>query len=591
MLLWSSRVAGVLIASVCIVGACGRPLTSAGRPSENVVAEVMHGMALERGEPRLPLVALMLGTGDVWAIDVEQGTELWRRPIRAFAEPAVHGRHAAIPVRGQEILTIDAYDGTSKWQVEVPGQALTGVAIDGESVVVTTLSDRSRFRSEVTGLSLLDGQRRWSRPSRELMGSPAVVAGTAYLPLGTTLLALRARSGKFLGRVPTKSPLPLERIEHYGSTLLATNPEGFIDLYGGGNQFYPVGRGAVAPFDELSGFASWVGRNDGVAFRVFAGVNPGSPRDALLMVRRVLVAIRLDGLGRPVAVRWVHSQPEPIEFVAVGCVAEHIVVAREDGALLRFDPATGRREAGLVVSGAIEGAAFVGGTRMEGFPRQAGRPERTTLTQILLLLDEPDPRLLPAQLLFLDILWRSPNPKRRFFVADRAAGPSGPLQARAQGLVESMSWGRGDDASVAAMVERFTYPGASARDDFIALVQSVPEAGGPRALMQMLEALDDVGTPAGALEAVMIAVRRMDDPRAVPAVSAFVRRYCKDPDVVGESLAMFVGLEFLLSQASEPRPARRPKPAQALALDTLRKVHATEFTDPRLLHFLSERFR
>lgn len=547
--------------------------------------------ALEASRPpELPLLALMLGSGEVWAVDPYTGEEQWRRPLRVFAEPAVHGRTAVLPLIGQELLAIDAYDGASRWQIPLPGEALTGLAVDDTMVLVTALSSRERYRSTLIGLSAFDGRPRWSRDSRELLGGPAAVAGYGFVPIGATVVALRTSSGRALGRLTAPEELALERVERHGDALLATSPRGFVDLYGGGRQFYAVDRGTVTPFEETAGFAGWVGKDDGVAFRLLAGLHPGAPRDAIFMARRVLMALRLDAKGRPVAVRWIHLQHEPEEFVALACANDEIVVAREDGALLRFDAATGRRAAGQIVVGAIEGAVFLGGASSTGLPRGAPNQTRPTLARMLLLLDDPDPRMSPAQHLVLDVLWRNPSPEVRAHVQDRAAAP-GPLRAKAEALVRGPVWGYADEASLVALLERLRYPGAVQRPDFPASAQEVVDAGGPEALAWLLDRLDEPGTPAAALEAIMATVRRLDDPRAVEAVGAFVRRYHADPEVADESRAMELGLEFLLSQAGEPRPPRFPVQTHDEALAILREVLAAEFTAPRLRSFLAQRMR
>jgi len=570
-------------------GGCMKPLSSQGRATSNVPALAQSSLAHAEGT-ELPFFALLIGQGDVWAIDPITGQERWRRPLRAFGEPAVSGSFVLVPVLGQELVALDAADGNTLWSAPIPGEALTGIAADRDGVIVTALSDRRRFRSVMLGLSRVDGAVRWRRESRALLGDPAALGGQGFVPFEDSVAVVSTRSGRILGRMRAVTEHPLERVERHGDMLLAACPEGFVDLQGGGRRFYPVSTGEIEVFDERAGFAPWLGDREGIEFRLLAGLHPGAPRDAIFMGRRVLAALRLDPRGRPIDVRWIHVQAELEEFVALEVTRSAVWVMREDGALLQFDPSTGRRAAGIVTRGPIIGATFVGGEPGGGLPEQMPRRSHTTLTRMLLLLDDPDPRLLPAQSLVLEVLWRSPYPDIRAHVQDLAAGTAPSVLVRkAQELASGAVWGLADELSLATTLRTLEHPAAAKQLGFAELAKDVVRSGGPEALERLVELLADPGTPAAALEAIMIALRSLDDPRSVPGVAGFVRRYYADPEVADESLAIFLGLEVLLSQAALRRPPRRDPAVSDEALALLREILAAEFTAPKVRAFLRER--
>jgi len=563
--------------------ACRPPLNTPARGTGNLSALAAQGLEEVHGASKLRAIAF--AEGSVWAVDPATGEELWEAPIRPFGRPAATRRTLVIPLRGREVVAVDVDTGERLWTRALPGEALTGLAVDDIGVIATALDERPRYRSVVSALSVIDGQPLWVRPSTALLGVPAAAGGNAFIPTGGGILALSSRTGRILGELPQDQTW-VQRVERVGDTLLGISREGFIDLLGGGSTFYRIQTGDVPAFDDVQGFDPGLQQADGIAFRLLAGVTPGAPRDAIFMGRRVLMGLRLDPTGRPIEARWVHLQIEPGEFVAMHVESSRILVVREDGGILHFEPSTGRRTAGLTGHRIVFGAVFVGGEPPARLPPSSTARADRAIGKLLGVLDDPDPRMLPAQFLALDLLWRNDDPRVRDHVRDFAVrdGALPTLRDYAKAHVEGSIWGRADEDSLADLLEILA-PGGS-NDAVDSAIVDVVTAGGPAALHRLVELLNDPGSPASTIEAAAWALRELDHSEAVEGVTNFVLRYHADEGVAAESDAVYLGLQLLLAQATEPRPARHDARAADLALATIRRILESEFAAPSVRAFL-----
>jgi outer membrane protein assembly factor BamB len=111
---------------------------------------------------------------------------------------AVADHTAYVPGR-DELLALDARDGSVRWRVPVAGVAATPAVADGTVVAAGG--------TELVAVAL-DGTVRWRSPARGRRGSPAVADGVVYAP-GDGLVALNLADGtERWVRPPAATPSP-----------------------------------------------------------------------------------------------------------------------------------------------------------------------------------------------------------------------------------------------------------------------------------------------------------------------------------------------------------------------------------------------
>ena len=583
MRLWAAAV-------LFIVGCAGREVPDKRTDPARFAAVLARGLAdpLPAVEPtRL----VLFGEAAAVGVDPTSGEETWRRPIRVFGQPASYGRLVVAPVRGRRLVALDAETGRTEWEVRTPGEALTGIAISDRFVIVTALGDKKGTRSLIAGLAAVDGRRRWIRASATLVGVPAAAGRFGYVPVGDRVLAMRLRTGRVVTSLTPSANVRFERVERHGGTLLAAGPDAFLDLYDGGRTIYRVQSGGPPAFGRVEGMDPGLGHDDGVMFRLLPAKGAGAPRNALFLGRRALYFLRLDASGRPVQARWVHVRFDQREYVAMHATSQRILLVRDDGAVTHLDRRTGRLK--LEVDGVTEplGATFVG---RDPYADDRDDPiDRETVVSTLLgVIEDPDPRLLPAQRLAIDLLWRDEAPDVRTHVADLSRGilrPDGgedseALRVHATNTMKG-TWGRADEASVEALVKKLQPGAQGAIED---ATREAVRSGDPTVIPKLVALLENPAVQPSDLVAIARALRDLDDTRALDGVCDFVVRYHADPDIVDESKAIYYALELIIAQALPTLPARVDEQARQRARQTLQTLLTDEFTVPQVRAFIQE---
>ena len=577
-----------------LLGCSGRLLRTDMRPHGNFTAVVAGGLA-DRADATASALAITFGEAEAHAIDLDTGATVWRRPVRVLGAPVAVGRRVAVPVRGHELLLLDADTGATIWQRPLPGEAFTGVTMTDRRVVATVVTGDPKARSLVVAFSIADGSSRWLRRSSALLGVPGAVGRHVLVPTEAEVIALADGRGREIARMrPPPEVGALGRIELHGRTVLAAGAHAFVDLHGGGQTVYRIDPHTAPAFRVVEGLDPGVGRDGGLAWRLRPGAGAGAPREAVLMARRVALGIRLDADGRPVTANWVHHHDDTRELVALDVDERIATLVREDGSILRLD-----LRDGLVVS-ELEGHKTTLSAVIVGRGAEPDAPTTQSavldMEQALLdLIEDPDPRLVPAQRLALELLWRNDRPTVRANLHDIVHGAIRPesdaisdsLRAHAH-LVMDGPWGPADERTRMQSTEALAAArrGATQRDDLEASVAQVVRSGNPDALDELVGLLEQPSLHAEELVAITHALRDLDDHRAVFGVAAFVLRYHADPEVVHESQAMLYALDFLVTQSRED--AFDPS-ARTRAREVLVKLTEDRFTVPRLRAFLLER--
>jgi hypothetical protein len=584
----------VLLTLVAALGCAGRPLRPDARPHGNFAAVVARGLADAPQRHGSPLV-VSFGEAEATAIDLDTGSVRWRRPIRVLGAPAASGRRVAVPVRGHGLLLLDVDTGATLWERRLPGEALTGVTLTERRVVATVVTAQSNTRSLVVAMSAADGRTRWTRRSPALLGVPAALGRQILVPTPNEVVVLAQGRGRELARMrPPAEVGALGRIELHGSKALAAGAHAFVDLHGGGQTVYRIDPHTAPAFRVVQGLDPGLGHGDGVEWRLRPTSSAGAPREAVLMARRAALGVRLDADGRPVTAHWVHRQDDAHELVAVGVDARTATFVREDGSILRLDVRDGHRLAEWPGRGPTLGAVVVGTTPSRHADHDATSPEESSMEDALVaLIEDPDPRLVPAQRLAIELLWRHERPEVRALLQDFSQGGIRPdpdsitedLREHARAVMAG-PWGPSDEATLAALADALgsAREGHRRHDALQDAIARAVRSGTPAVLGELVALLDQPGLAPEELVALTRALRDLGDHRAVFGVATFVLRYHADPDVVDESPAVFYALDFLVAQAHDAvEPA-----ASARAREVLAKLAEDRFTAPRLRAFLLE---
>jgi hypothetical protein len=267
------------------------------------------------------------------------------------------------------------------------------------------------------------------------------------------------------------------------------------------------------------------------------------------------------------------------------------------GALTVLDAHTGRTMSRRDGDLAPRGAVFVGG-EPPADEAQARRSDtrQNTVASLVALIEDPDARLLPAQQLALDLLWRSESPTTRELVRlvsvgalRETAGPNTELLRQQAESLWVTPWGPSHRESLAALRRRLEAPGRLDAEGWRDVRREVLAAGSPVLLRRVASLLDDPAVSGVGLTELARTARDLADSRAVPGVAAFVRKYHVDPDVVSESEAIFYALDYLLAQGLPADPDHVDPIQSQRARDALQQVLDNEFTVPVVRTYIEDK--
>lgn len=573
--------------------ACGpRMLAAHGREHGSLLAhaedtELRQDQYPDRGDVA-PLVVLVERTRVV-AVDPIAAKTRWSLPLHVTGHPVASGEAIYLPVRGHRIVAVDRKTGRELYTITLPGEALTGLAVSEPWLVATVLDEGKGVRARVLGYDTNEGEPRWARASATPLGIPTVAGKVAVVPTGDQVVALRARSGRELARIDLSSAreggIALERVvEHDGAWFV-----------GGGTRWVGLGvRGSGGDARELmAGYAELlpavramdVGHGDEERLQLWLRFSDrdATPRDAILLARRTVIAMRLDAEGLPVRARWVYEEPGR-ELVAMEVTGDRVVLVREDGGIVTLSDDDGRVLDRIAGGEPVRGALIVGPpANGRGTAHRRDDPEAIADLQRLLLTD--DPRLMPAQQLASLLLWRNDDVRvRRFVVAlregelrDDGSAETELLRAHA-GTLAARRWGSGSSADVDAVwksLHRRPGFGRHAATELAPTIRDAVRSAKPEVVDELGALLLHPGTKSEDLLEIVAALDQLDDVRAVPALAKFVQRYHAD-EVVAADPAVRSAAGLLA------RHAARDDAAGQLARQAVQAVVDDPLCEPRL---------
>ncbi len=588
------RLLGLTLALGLSSGCAGRSLAVHGEPGGNLLAlAAKQGERADKHRKARPLVILIEHDG-LRAVDPVSATDRWRSSLKAQGHPAANETTVFVPLSGHRLAALDRLSGVVMWKVELPGEALSGLDAN-DTTVVATVVDHRKGRSRAVGLSALDGQLRWMRRTDARLGSPAVVGSVALVPVGNQVVALGARTGWERARLDLGGTAPegediipaVERVSRSGEALYAGTDRQWVDLR-------TATSGRLDALDEVQGYGHVfesnqgldAGHGDGERLRLWVDLSPTTVghRDAVFVCRRAVVAMRVDGDGTPHTAQWTYLSDGP-EFVGADVRDDRVVLVREDGVLVEVSRVDGSELDRIAGAGPTRGALLL------DLPQRSAKaarekPERELrLAMIRDLILDPDPRLLPAQQLAVEILWRDDDADVRHAVERIARGDvraettvaSATLRAHAaERLAEP--WGAATAEQVAALRDEL-----HARPSFLAgvkpatavLARKAVAAGDAAMVADLVELLNHPSTQAADLDALVRALGELGTDEALGGVAKFLRRYHADEGVLYESAALTSAVDVLVVL-----PAHQP---------FLRHVVDDPFTAPALRDYIVAR--
>lgn len=599
---WRSVAAGLFLlasASTMTLGCAGRMVSADRNPHGNLHAELARDGAASgpTASPPAPAVVMIERSG-ARAIDPIAGKQLWHYPRPVVGHPVGNDDSVILPLRGNRLVALSRDTGAVRWITQLPGEALTGLALTNagpDTVVLAAVVDHDDgMRSRLVALSGLDASPLWERPSDVQFGAPAASGHVFVVGVQDSVVALRAMSGREVARVAVprgdQRPLQHVRTERDG-TLIAGGGNHFVNLRastGGAAptpQHIQMGYGVL--FDDDDGLDA--GFDDGERLQLalqFAGTG-AAPRQAVLLSRRAVMSLRLSPDGRPLKARWVHhDQYQRQEFVAMHVGEHRVTLVREDGAIVELDAQTGAPLHTWTGMDDAQGALLLGLHDLPVPERTHAPTARQTRTMLTRLIREEDARLLPAQIVAVEMLWRSDDLGARRIVhavAEELIGPwhteSGQqLVARAAKLRKG-PWGGASPKELSQRLDTLSRRPSFLADRSVSVADAagqVVKSGSPAMVVHLVEHLMHPATPASDLPGLVQALGQLGGPAATAGLLQFVRSYHADPEIVAESTAVVVAVDYLARWVAQGDA--RGDEARA----TLDEAYADPFTEPAL---------
>ncbi len=577
-------------------GCAGRSLAVDAEPGGNLLAlTAKHGSRDDRHAARhtpTPLIVLIERTG-IRAIDPVSAEERWTAPVDVAGHPTATPTAIYVPISGHRLAALDRASGDVLWKVELPGEALSGIAATGATVVATVV-DHRKGRSRAVGLSAMDGQIRWMRRSDARLGAPAVVGKLALVPVGNQVVALGTRAGWERARLglgdrpvsETGAPA-VERVVRDGDALFAGTELAWVDLRSSTG-------GHLDGLADVDGYGDLFRRDDGLddghsdreRLRMWVDMSPAAAghRNAVFVCRRAVVALRIDEEGLPSTSQWTYLSDDA-EFVGFDVLEDRVVLVREDGLIVQVSRTDGAELDRIAGGGPARGALILDLPAVGETPSTKRPSEEQRLVMIRDLLLDPDPRILPAQQLAVELLWRDEDGEVRDAVAKIAQGAvRGEATAAAQSLrahaLDRLAepWGRPDAEQMAALRREL-----AARPAFLddvepqvgVLARRAVAAGDASMIGDLVELLMHPSTDAGDLDTLVRALGELGSEEALVGVARFLRRYHADGAVLYESAALTSAVDVLVSAG-----------AQRSAME---QIVEDPFTEPALRDYIAAR--
>ena len=325
-----------------------------------------------------------------------------------------------------------------------------------------------------------------------------------------------------------------------------------------------------------------------------------APRSAILLCRRAVLSIRLDPKGRATEASWAYLTPDAREFVAMDVGEHRVTLVREDGQILQLSRRSGEELDRIRGGERAHGALVLDADRPADAAKAKPPKREQALHQVAQVILDDDARLLPAQRLVADLLWRDEDPWVRAAViqiaqAEVRTESTDAAEALRRHALDLMSgpWGRPNEAEartlLAELGERPSFLDGE-RPPAAVLARRAVQAGDASMIPHLVAHLLHPGTAAADLPEIVAA---LDDLDAVDGLATFVRRYHADPAALYESGALLGAVDVLVDRSRfTPTGEEDDEPRARLARTawtTLSEIAEDPFTEAALRDYIADR--
>ncbi|MCW9012934.1 MAG: outer membrane protein assembly factor BamB [Gammaproteobacteria bacterium] len=263
----------LILLMITLISACGSEEDNSEPPAELTVfaatakVEKLWSVSIGDGVQQqfLKLYPLLLDdslivadrNGDVTAINLEDGKELWKVELNTRLSAGVGGNQQNILVSSSEgeVILLDA-EGAIKWRVSVSSEILVPPVIADGKVIVRSVD------GQITALELATGKDNWNFkrdvPKLSLRGnsSPVVDRGRIYNGLDNgRLVALSTKDGRSVFDITVAVPQgrsELERVVDIDGDAVLENGVLYVGSYQGRVVAVDVRRGELLWTRKLS---------------------------------------------------------------------------------------------------------------------------------------------------------------------------------------------------------------------------------------------------------------------------------------------------------------------------------------------------
>lgn len=173
---------------------------------------------------------IVLGAGDLFALTAADGSERWRVDTTILGTPAIHDRTVIAPTKAG-VVAVDLDDGTDRWHRPLPAEPETGVTLANDRAIVGIATTPG-----VQIIDLTDGTTTGVGP--QTATRPAVDDDTIYAVGPPSVLTAITRDGA-------------TRWEHRFRTSIKTPP--VLDP----SHVYVVTAGTIHALDRRDGTTDW----------------------------------------------------------------------------------------------------------------------------------------------------------------------------------------------------------------------------------------------------------------------------------------------------------------------------------------------
>jgi outer membrane protein assembly factor BamB len=205
--------------------------------------------------------------GRAYAFDLTRGRRLWARRVGVTrVEPLLAGNHLILATESDEVVALDAADGTPAWRVRVSGAPAVSPVAHESAVLVATQSD-TLLRIEQTTGRVTHQMHLPSTPAAPLLlrGDTLIVATHAGHVVAVSLPQLQELWRSCTPGPVLASPVATER----GIYLLDTGGDVWRVPHGGGEPERVIALpGAASASFALAGNRLLIGRLDGTLLAV-----------------------------------------------------------------------------------------------------------------------------------------------------------------------------------------------------------------------------------------------------------------------------------------------------------------------------------